>query len=86
MTGTTAPARPAPLRVWLHAIRPRTLPAATAAVVVGLALLASRHSIAADPAPDPAEVVAAIEKHGRATIRSDGPPGKKLLTFENDYD
>ena len=36
MTGTTAPARPAPLRVWLHAIRPRTLPAATAAVVVGL--------------------------------------------------
>ena len=36
MTSTTAPARPGTARIWLLAIRPQTLPAAVAPVLVGL--------------------------------------------------
>lgn len=40
MTGAAESTRPSPLRVWISAARPRTLPAAVAPVVVGSAMAA----------------------------------------------
>lgn len=50
MTTTVSPAKPSPLKAWVLAIRPRTLPAAAAPVLVGTALAWRDGVVAPGPA------------------------------------